>query len=567
MIALMTVGSVPASAGDGARTGATEQTAATVPDNAVATVNGEAVLLEDLERQLAEIHGAAATGSRTGFDVDQLIFRIVNDVLLGQEARAMGLDEEVTDKVDAFLRNAARSRLKYVEIEEKSRPTEDEIRRTFEDQYRRATFRVVTAYEEQEAEELLALVREGADIESLARERSKDPYAIRGGLVDDVPNRDLQRGIAAIVFDLEPGEIAGPIRTDLGWSVIKLESTAPADPARFEGLRPLIASIVHFNKSEARKRELAEQIRAKFTVTIDREVAGSVKPESQPDGRILPMIDENARDAVVARIGDDLTITAGEYAQALIGRWKGIRNIETARAAAPVVLDRLVRESLLLAEALSRGYAEEPAVQRAAWFYETRLLIPKYLQETVAPGIVIEQEEIEAYYEEHKNQFLMPPRLNLAQITVATEGEARRIAALASEGSDFGWLAKKHSTDRFKETGGRRGWTTARPGGDPFQQWLLSAKPGDVHEPVGVEDNFVVIKVIDREEQGPYPFESISGNVRQALQTQKEREAIDTLIKVLRSRSEITINDDLLASLRITGTVEEGAHEAGGHGH
>jgi peptidyl-prolyl cis-trans isomerase C len=565
--AVLAVGlGVFALAGEGA--GAIGEPPPSFGKDVIAIVNGEPILVGDLETRLSRMHGSATAGSRSGFDLDRLVDRMINDALIGQEARAMGLDEEspIPEKVDGFLIDSAVSKLKTVEIDLRAEPTEEEVRAVFEEQYRRATFRVLTAHTEEEAEELLALVHEGADIEALAKERSKDPYALRGGLVFDVPKRDLQRGISDTVFELTPGEIAGPIRTDLGWSLIRLDKTEKADPNRFAALRAMMESIVRFNKMEAQKKRLARELARKFPVGIDEEVVKSIRPESQPDARIFPTVEDD--DAIVARITDEISITAGEYGKALLARWAGVRNVEAARVAAPIILQSLIREKLLMAEALARGYAEDPAALHAAYVYETQLLIPRYLESVLSPQIEVTPEEMRRYYEEHKDEMLRAPQFHLAQITVPTMEEAQRIARLATEGADFAWLAKTHSTDRFREVGGVRDWVTARPGADEYQEMLMRSEAGEVLEPFGVEDNFVVLKVLERREQGPFAFEEISGNIRLAVQTEKEQEAIAEFLETLRSRSKIAVNKDAIARLQITGSVEEGGEsKAMGHGH
>jgi hypothetical protein len=134
----------------------------------VAVVNEQPILIGDLESQLARMHGSAAAGVRSGFDLERLVDKMINDLLIAQEARAMGMDEEppIPEKIEEFRVEAAISKLKSVEIDTKAEPTEDEIRAVFEEQYRRATFRVLTAHTEEEALELLALVREGAEASS-----------------------------------------------------------------------------------------------------------------------------------------------------------------------------------------------------------------------------------------------------------------------------------------------------------------------------------------------------------------------------------------------------------------
>jgi hypothetical protein len=75
--------------------------------------------------------------------------------------------------------------------------------------------------------------------------------------------------------------------------------------------------------------------------------------------------------------------------------------------------------------------------------------------------------------------------------------------------------------------------------------------------PLGVPGNWTVVRVNVREQQDPYPFQQVSGNVRAALFQVKFGQVLDRFIDTLRSRSRIQIHDDVLATLRITGSREE----------
>jgi hypothetical protein len=75
-----------------------------------------------------------------------------------------------------------------------------------------------------------------------------------------------------------------------------------------------------------------------------------------------------------------------------------------------------------------------------------------------------------------------------------------------------------------------------------------------------------VITILDREELGPFRYEQISGNIHEALTQEKFGVELDRFITTLRDRSEIEINRDRLAALRIEGTVESAAAEGDGHG-
>lgn len=536
----------------------------------VATVNGEAVVAEDVERHLSRIHGAAGERLPGGRDLERLMFKLVNDTLIGQEARALGMDEEppLPERVQKFREDLALKRLEKEEILDQAQATEEEARLLFERQYRRVSFRVVTAYELAEAEELHRLLEEGADIAVVAAERSVDPYRLRGGLVQSLPRIDLQRSIAELLFTLEPGQLGGPVQTDLGWSIVRVDSFEEADKEAFPDLERTLRALVRQRKALAARESFSKQLNERFQVEIDNEEVISIEPERLPDARLIPDIPDP--EAVVARVGEHRIITAADYGQALLARWKGVRNEMAARAAAPIVLNKLIERQLLLAEALARGYHELPEVMRASRAYETELLIPRYLDEVLATGIEVTEEEKRAYYDERKSEFSRPPRVRLGQITVKSQKEAETIADQLRSGADLAWLAKQRSIDGFKDSGGDRGWYVPVPGQKDFNLQLLEAEVGAVLDPFRALDNWIVLKVTDREEQGPYPFNEISGNIRGAIFDEKLLVALDDLITKLRDRSEIEVHEDVLLSLSITGHLDQAAEEGAtdsGHGH
>lgn len=532
----------------------------------LARVNDEPIYLEDAERQLSDLHTGKGQVDRSAYDLDRLLTRLVNDTLLAQEARAMGLAEEppIPGKLEDLRHKLAVARLQREEIATRVEVGDREIREAFEEEYRRVTLRVLTTHEHSEAEAALAELEAGADFPELAAERSKDPYALRGGLVESLPRIDLMREIAEVAFDREPGDLFGPVRTPLGYAVIRVESFEPADPERFEAVKGEVGQMLYSRKSQRVQEDLARRLREEHEVTIDESVFAGIVPERIADGRLMPEVEDP--EAVVARVGER-EITAGEYGDALKWRWKGVRNREAAAAAAPLVLEKKIESLLLLVEAQRRGFDAGPEVERRVAALEKDLLVERYLREVLGPMAGVETEEMEAYYEANLDRFQQPPRLHLSQITVETEAEAERLAALLRDGADIKWLARKHSVDRFQDAGGERGWTVPAPGTDEFNDRLLEAAAGDVIGPVGGPGNYMVIQVDLREEQGPYPFQEVSGNVRSTLFRERFTEILDEYLEKLRSRSEIVVHPDALDSMRITGVAREGSEPPSGHAH
>jgi hypothetical protein len=255
-------------------------------------------------------------------------------------------------------------------------------------------------------------------MDAVARSVSVDPYAQRGGLVEDVARADLQQDIAAVAFGLQVGDLAGPIRTDIGWSLLRILALEPADEDRFGALQGICTRLALLENTRKLEAELARELTARHQVRVNEGTVATIVPEQGPDSRLMPRMADG--DAVVATIGPRRSITASAYARALAQRWRGVRNLEAAAAAAPIILQGLIHDHLLAAEALRRGYGERPDVVRAVNAYETQTLVPRYLEQVVAAGVEVTGAEMERYYADNAELFSRPPRLRLGQITVAT---------------------------------------------------------------------------------------------------------------------------------------------------
>lgn len=81
------------------------------------------------------------------------------------------------------------------------------------------------------ARELRAqIIEDGADFHALARE-----YSIHvdtrpaGGYAGLIMRTDMEPALEAAVFGAQPGKVVGPLKTDDGWELVKVERLAPAE--------------------------------------------------------------------------------------------------------------------------------------------------------------------------------------------------------------------------------------------------------------------------------------------------------------------------------------------------
>jgi len=115
-----------------------------------------------------------------------------------------------------------------------------------------------------EAEKLAAEARAGADFAALAREHSDDPGSKeQGGDLGWATRESFVAPFADALFGMQVGEIAGPVKTQFGYHVIKLEAVEPAAQRSFEDVRAELETDYRRHQAESlfyeRSQALADE--------------------------------------------------------------------------------------------------------------------------------------------------------------------------------------------------------------------------------------------------------------------------------------------------------------------
>jgi peptidyl-prolyl cis-trans isomerase C len=133
---------------------------------------------------------------------------------------------------------------------------------------------------EEQAQELREEVDGGADFAELAREHSQDGAAERGGDLGWFGTGQMVPEFEEAVADMEAGEVRGPIQTQFGWHLVRLEETRETEPPALEEVRQQIVEQV-------RQQRLGEEIEAmRAEAEIERPETG-VPPAAIRDATII----------------------------------------------------------------------------------------------------------------------------------------------------------------------------------------------------------------------------------------------------------------------------------------
>jgi peptidyl-prolyl cis-trans isomerase C len=130
---------------------------------------------------------------------------------------------------------------------------------------------------EEEAKEIEAELKKGADFATLAKEKSKDPGAADGGDLGYFTKDQMVPEFSDVAFKLDKGQISDPVHTQFGWHIIKVEDKRIKPTPSFDQVKPQLENFVA-HKAQA---ELVENLRK--TATIER----LDKPSPAPDPSTL----------------------------------------------------------------------------------------------------------------------------------------------------------------------------------------------------------------------------------------------------------------------------------------
>lgn len=273
-------------------------------------------------------------------------------------------------------------------------------------------------------------------------------------------------------------------------------------------------------------------------------------------------------DAAVAWVGDG-AITAGEL-RASLAAHPPAGAPDQAAARVRKRLDDLIAFEALYREALRQGVDRIPDLRRTI----RELLVQRFLDEQVnrpAQSRPVTDEEVGAYYEAHRSEFVRPEQVRLGDIYLAvpqgadaTVREERRAAAAkileearaaSREPSGFSELVRKRSDTNplypLGDTGffDREGKPQGLPAALVEAGMSLSATGEVLDRLVEAPEGFHVIMRTGRRAAENRPLEQVRHEIEGRIRRDERLRAQDDLVRRLRGETPPKIDEAALGAL------------------
>jgi peptidyl-prolyl cis-trans isomerase D len=116
-----------------------------------------------------------------------------------------------------------------------------------------------------QARQVLAQAQAGKDFAELAKQYSQDPgSAHNGGDLGWADRNSFVAPFADALFAMKVGEIKGPVKTQFGYHIIRLEEVQPGKSKSFEEARPELEAQLRRDRATDRFGEIQEQLQSKL---------------------------------------------------------------------------------------------------------------------------------------------------------------------------------------------------------------------------------------------------------------------------------------------------------------
>lgn len=219
-------------------------------------------------------------------------------------------------------------------------------------------------------------------------------------------------------------------------------------------------------------------------------------------------------DPVVARVGDR-AIHQSDLAMAAAGLPEQYRTLPP-QVLYPMLLDQVIDREALVIAARKQGLDKDPKVQEQMRLADDRVLQNALLSREIGP--TLNEAAVRARYDQEFAGKPGPEEVHAEHILVPTKEEAEKVLAELKGGADFAELARKYSKDPAAANGGDLGWFKKGDMVPAFSDAAFSLKPGEtVPEPVQTQFGWHVIKVLDKRQAPPPPFEQVQNDIRQQM--------------------------------------------------
>jgi peptidyl-prolyl cis-trans isomerase D len=361
---------------------------------------------------------------------------------------------------------------------------------------------------EEQAEEQMSAIRgrleAGEDFTALATELSDDPGSkTQGGDLGFFGRGQMIAEFEEAAFNAQPGEVVGPVKTNFGYHLIRVEERRDAGRTSFTDVQEQIRSRLLAQRAQ----DLAESKATELAERIDKE-----------------------------------GLTTREALQLLADTETGVTFLTTPAFSLEDNVPGIGRGTGFSAVAfeLDQDEVSEPLRATAGW----TLLRLAEIREPRIPALDDVRDEVASTVRQEKQMQLATERMVEARQRLDAGGSldevAEELGLTVRESGQFG-----------------RGGSVAGLGNNPeVASAALALDIGDFAGPLTHENQALLFEVVERQRFDPQEFEAQKEQAREAVRSEKLNRLLASLVTQRRDELGVTYDEQLLQNFNLVPGIE-----------
>ena len=193
------------------------------------------------------------------------------------------------------------------------------------------------------------------------------------------------------------------------------------------------------------------------------------------------------------------------------------------------------------------------------------LLQKEVVRREVGTHVDISADEVKQYYEAHPQEFTLPERVTLSEISLSTEGKSpEEFAAVRAKaeglrssvlnGDDFNRVAQLYSQGSTAKDGGALGTFKKGELAPQIEAIVFQMNKGQISEVIQTRTGFEFLKVEDHFQAGLQPLDAVQTDIFNTVHAQKTLPLMRDYLGELREQSNITVNAGYNDSALLSGS-------------
>jgi peptidyl-prolyl cis-trans isomerase SurA len=192
------------------------------------------------------------------------------------------------------------------------------------------------------------------------------------------------------------------------------------------------------------------------------------------------------------------------------------------------------------------------------------LLTQEVIRRDVGSRINIADSDSRTYYDEHKQEFVKPEEVVLAEIFLSTEGKSPQEMASVEvkaddlhkrlvNGDDFNDLAKRYSEGSTAANGGELGTFQHGQLSKQIEDAVFKLEKGQITSVIQTKTGFEILKVEAHYVAGLQPYEKVQDEIMNRIYMQRVQPALREYLAQLREESYVKVKPGYVDSAAVPG--------------